>query len=121
MDQLKSGQEGPVDPVVVEMCGTLAEATTTTNRAASRAALQQIALRMGQLPLVDGKVAPGEERFSAHSGMMFTRGRRVHMGWVTYRRLADAAAAVVAWLSGKGCADFKYELETGIGGGAEPE
>jgi hypothetical protein len=52
---------------------------------------------------------------------VFTRDRNLHLGWLTCRRLSDAAPALVNWLSGKGCTGFKYELGTGLAGNLAEE
>ena len=121
MNKLKSGQEGPVDPVVIDLCSALPTVTTATNQDASRQILQQLAQRMGQLPLVDNHVAAADDRFCAQSGTVYTQGRAVHLNWLSFRRLNDAAPALVDWLCGKGCTDLKYDIRPGTAGGLEED
>jgi Zn-dependent protease len=119
LNQLKSGQEGPVDPVMIDLRSALPGLTTVTND--SKTTLQAIAQRMGQLPLVDGHVAAGEDRFSARGGSVFSQGRTLHLNWVCFRCVSEGAPALVDWLCRQGCTDLKYDIRAGAGGSPEED
>jgi Zn-dependent protease len=119
--KLKSGQEGPVDPVVVDLCRASPAPTASTNQDAFLRNLQEIAQRMGQLPLVDGHVAAGEDRFTARGGSVLNQGRTLHLNWLSFRRVSEGAPALVDWLCRQGCTDFKYDLSAGTGGSGEED
>ena len=121
LNKLKSGQEGPVDPVVVDLCSASPPLTTGTNQAASKRNLQEIAQRMGQLPLVDGHVVAGEDRFSVRGGSAFSQGRTVHLSWMSLCGVSEGAPALVDWLCLRGCTDFKYDIHAGTGGSPEED
>jgi hypothetical protein len=68
---------------------------------------------MGQLPLIDGKLAPGADRLAARGGSVTQAGLLLRFDWLAFVRPAAGAPAIVDWLCQKHCVDFKYSFPTG--------
>ena len=66
-------------------------------------------------------MAAGEDRFSTRGGLVLSRGRTLHLNWVTFRRVSDGAPALVDWLCGQGCTDLKYDIRASTGVGSEED
>lgn len=115
LNRLKAGEEGPMDAVVIDLLNTMPAITTRTNQDVATRILQEIGQRMGQLPLVNGRVTPNEDRFSTRGGLVSSKGRALHLGWVSFQRISDGAPALIDWLCGRGCTDLKYDILSGTG------
>jgi hypothetical protein len=68
---------------------------------------------MGQLPLVDGKPAPSAIRYSVRHGYVLRNEATVSLLWLGFHDLFDGPEALLGWLSGKGCSQFKYSIQSG--------
>jgi Zn-dependent protease len=113
LNKLKSGTDGPVDVEVIDLFAALPAMNTKTNRDGMMRTLQEIARRMGQLPLENNRVTPGADRFATHGGWASSKGRLVHLSLLSFRRIRDGAPALIDWLCAKGCTDLKYEMHSG--------
>jgi hypothetical protein len=82
---------------------------------------QEIARRMGQLPLVNGRVAPGEDRFATRGGSASSKGPTLRLSWMTFSRIRDGAPVLIDWLCAKGGTDLKYEMHSGTALEADEE
>ena len=71
---------------------------------------RKIGERLGQLPMEGDRVAAGAERYSSIGGSVARTGLIVQIDSTSFARPVDGPAALVRWLSGKKCADLKYEL-----------
>ncbi len=121
LNRLKTGAEGPMDAAVIDLFNTIPAFTTRTNQDVTTRILQEIAQRMGQLPLVNGRVTPGEDRFSTRGGMVSGKARALHLSWLSFQRISDGAPALIDWLCGKGCTDLKYDIRSGTGSDRDEE
>ena len=63
-----------------------------------------------QLPMEGDRVAAGAARYSSIGGSVARTGLIVQIDSTSFARPVDGPAALVRWLSGKKCADLKYEL-----------
>jgi Zn-dependent protease len=113
LNKLKAGEEGPVDATIIDLFNALPPISTRTNREAFRKTQQEISRRMGQLPLVNDRGASSDGRFSTRGGLVSSKGRALHLSWLSFQRLSDGAPALIDWLCAKGCADLKYDLRSG--------
>jgi len=121
LNRLKSGEEGPMDAAVIEQFNSIPAITTETNQEVTERALQEIARRMGQLPLVNGRVIPSEDRFSTRGGLVSSKGRTLQLSWLYFQRISDGAPALIDWLCGRGCTDLKYDIRSGTGSNRDEE
>ena len=69
-----------------------------------------LAARMGQVPLVDGKPAPGSVRYSSSWGSVSRAGLLLRFDGLTFQRHVDGIPAFADWLCSKDCIDVKYQL-----------
>lgn len=121
LKKLKAGEEGQMDPAVIDLFNELQTFNTKTNWDATRRIVQEIAVRMGQLALVDGRVTPNDDRFSSRGGSASSEGRTLQLRWISFKRISEGAPALIDWLCAKGCTDLKYELHSGFGLDPEDE
>ncbi|MBM3847263.1 MAG: site-2 protease family protein [Verrucomicrobia bacterium] len=110
LEKLKAGEEGPVDPEMIELFTLWSVGSAATNLAANEKLLGDMAKRMGQLPIVEGAVAAAANRFSARSGYASSEGRRLQLSWASFRRISDGAPALVDWLCMRGGTGFTYDI-----------
>jgi hypothetical protein len=101
-----------MDAAVIDLFSAMTALTTRTNQEVTRRVPQQIAERMGQLPLVNGRVTSSGKRFSTRGGTVFREGRTLHLSWVSFQRISDGAPALTDRLWAKGSADLKYDLRS---------
>ena len=127
LDRLRALHDGSLDPVVVENFpapsiptdpeadvdpddggGDVAADAPRADTAAA-AANRAIAARMGQVPLLDGKPAPGALRFSS-SGFVTREGLLLSFRYWTFEDDVEGAPALVHWLAQHGCKAMRYEF-----------
>jgi Zn-dependent protease len=116
LERARQGEYGPVDTNLVALFIAAAAEEPGTNGAHARL-VDQMAQRMGQLPLAQGQPTPEAAAFLTRSGMVSRDKLQIRLMWVSFRSLADGAPALVQWLCDKGCGDFKYEFHPGTGFG----
>jgi Zn-dependent protease len=111
LKNLKTGKEGAWDPAIIDLYAAWLASAVATNREGDSNVMQQMALRMGQLP----EKAPAEDQFSLRTGYVSSEGQKLQLGWLSFVRLADGAPALLDWLCTKGAGDVKYEMISGTG------
>ena len=121
LNRLKAGEEGPMDTAVIDLFNSLPAITTRTNQDVTKTILQEIAQRMGQLPLMNDRVAPSDDRFSTSGGSVSSKGRTLLLNWISFKRISDGAPALIDWLCGRGCTDLKYDIRSGTGSNRDEE
>ncbi len=113
LERVRHGADGPVDTHVVDLFITLNAGNSVTNLVAGNGIRRELARCMGQLPLVDGRSAPGDGRFAVHYGSATRKGLAINVSFVLFRSIADGPPALVEWLGEKRCVGFKYDFEPG--------
>jgi len=111
-DRLRSEGPDKVDVKLIDLFATLPQ-PTVTNYETYRKALAGLAPRLGQLAC---DRADNADRFAAHSGTVSKASLLLTFHWLTFDQLGDGLPAMVEWLCAKGCGDFKYDFNQGLGG-----
>jgi Zn-dependent protease len=124
LERLRTLHDGSVDPVVVENYLRLPaqsaassdeyddEASDSSPLRFNNPAYQAIAARMAQIPLVNGKPAPGAARFSSY-GFMSREGLLLTFHYWTFEDDVEGAPALVRWLADHGCRSMHYDFHNG--------
>ena len=103
--------EGKVDAQVIDLYTALPAYPSTNGE--YRAALQAIAVRLGQVPMHDGQPLPGAERWSARWGIVKRTGLVLSIPWLSLHDAFNGAPAIADWLCSKGCLALRYDLQPG--------
>jgi Zn-dependent protease len=77
-------------------------------------AYQPIAVRMGQVPMVDEKPAPLADSYSANYGDAEQTGAVVNISWISLVSPAEGAPALLKWLDQYGCTSMKYKFRSSL-------
>jgi hypothetical protein len=73
---------------------------------------QQMAVRLGQLPLTDGMPTPEAKRFGLVAGGASRAGLILRFDNLNFHRHVDGIPAFVDWLCSQECVDFNYRLSS---------
>ena len=111
--EVGKGQDGNIDSELAELYLALPSENDNTNWLDQAA--EQLAPRMGRLPMHDGQPAPGADRYSTQWGSVSRHGLILTFNWLSFERLFDGAPALADWLCAQGCRDLKYKIHTGPG------
>jgi Zn-dependent protease len=114
LERVRSGAEGLVDTNVVDLFIPLNENGAATNWVASDESRRALAQLMGQLPLVNGRADPADERFAARYGMATSKRLLVNVTFVSFHRIVDGPQALANWLYVKRCIGFRYDFQAGM-------
>ena len=109
LEEVVRDHRGAVDGKIVELW--LALPKPAIGVAADQDLVRQLAERMGQLPLVQGRPVPGADRYSTRWGTVTRTGLMLRFDWLSFQRVGDGGPALVDWLCRQGCFDLKYEFQ----------
>ncbi len=112
LESLRSGGEEPADITMLDLYASLPMDPLQTN-IQTKAIIQKMATRMGQLSLIDGKPSPLDVRLTTRSGGVEVVKTKLTLSWFSFHRLIDGAPALINWLCANGCTDFKYDFMVG--------
>jgi hypothetical protein len=114
LERVRSGSSGMVDTNAVDLYMTLNADRTLTNGVAREGLRRELAQRMGQLSLVNGRLAPSDERYVVRFGSARRTGLMVYVTFVSFQHIADGPAALAGWLGERKCIGFKYDFQPGM-------
>jgi Zn-dependent protease len=125
--------QGPesVDAAVVERCAAYLKQPSAATRPAEEEAeednskeytrlMEDIAPRLGQVRMENGKPAPDSERYITTRGAVLREGLLLSFQWIGFKSPVDGAAALTKWLLQKGCIGAKYDFRRGFAGDDSP-
>lgn len=71
--------------------------------------------RMGTLPLVDGEMEAGVDRYTAQWGVVERDGNEIHMSHLNFVAPAHGLPAFAEWLCSQGCGGIRYSFHSAYG------
>jgi len=80
---------------------------------------RQLAERMGQIPLVDGKPSAGADRFSCSGGFATKKDTVISLMGMRFLRPAVGAPALLDWLGARNCVEFRHDFFRPFGEGID--
>jgi hypothetical protein len=106
---------GPVDTNIVDLfVAQRAISETETNREVILKPSRETALRMGQVPLLDGQPTPDVGCLLVRFGGVTRKKQVLNLSWVGFERVDEGAPALVEWLCDRGCSDIRYVFREGM-------
>jgi hypothetical protein len=110
--QMQTLRKDPaVDTAVIDAYALIESEADTSTAPARRTAL--IGPLLGQLPLVDGELAPGVFEWSV-SAVIEARGAKITMPGLRFANAFQGPPALAGWLLAKGCGDIRYNFAPGV-------
>jgi len=113
-DSVRTGSEGPIDTNVADLFIKLNTAGILTNVESSTSIRRELAHDLGQFALVDGRMAPQDERIAAADGAVSRTGLVINIYDVSFYDIAEGPVALASWLADKHCIGFRYNFEPGV-------
>lgn len=118
IERIKNSNDASVDPAIVSAyLSSLASPTTRTadgeiDRMGDFAspAYQEMAQRMGQLPLVNGQPTAESLRFSTQFGDVHADGVTLKLEYWSFDDPIEGTRALVNWLTSRGCKSMRYDF-----------
>ena len=100
--------DGSIDAELAERFLALQDPTART--VGFKRYVTELGPLMGQVPMDGDAPAAGAERYIASFGSASREGLLVTIRGLTFADDAQGAPALVAWLGGRGCVDFRYRF-----------
>jgi hypothetical protein len=104
--------DGPVDPEVLALL--LESANTDTTAAKGEEAKQELATRLGSLPVTKTEYgdhpAPDDYARLAITGSVRIHSGRLEIGWLAFGRMAAGLPSLAGYLTAHGCTDLRVGL-----------
>jgi hypothetical protein len=127
IQDLRGLNDGSIDPVIIDRYLALPKPTTrpdldeetlseTDIFGFDKPQYQELAARMGQLPMSGGKPVAAADRLSSRTGHVHHAGLLMTFNWLNFNEPAYGAPAFIRWLDERGCRTMKYEFLTGAAG-----
>lgn len=120
LERIKRNSDGSVDPVIVEKYFSLPSISAAAKLEEddrpddfNSPPYHEMAQRMGQLPLANGKPTASSLRFSTQYGMFQTEGSKLQLDYCNFEDPIEGAHALVDWLSARGCRTMRYDFQIG--------
>jgi hypothetical protein len=113
-ERLKKGDEGPVDPAMVDLFSEYSAKLDSTNSTSITNVEARILQRMGEI----AHAADSETRihpYSMRSGLLSSEDRTLTLTWCSFVQLPQGVPTLLNWLRKNGASDFKYDIASGEG------
>lgn len=125
LEQMKKSTDGSVDPVIVQAYLSLPSTRPVVEEDDEEGigpgidfaspVFQTMAVRMGQLPLVNGKPTAASLRFSTQYGYLRAEGSTLRLEYCAFQDPIEGVQALVNWLSARGCRSMRYDFQIPTG------